>query len=148
MSLLDNIKQDQRAARILSRSEDNRVKANVLTTLLSEASKPGFNDGKRDSTDEEVVAVCKKFIKNLEEVQAVNHNEITAQEIVIVSEYLPSQLSEEELDSIVEQFVISQKAAGENPNIGGVMKFLKTNHSGLYDGKLASTLAKKYTIGA
>ena len=60
-------------------------------------------------------------------------------EIAVIQEFLPKQLSGAEIEKIVAD--IKQK----NPqaNMGLVMKTLKEKHSGQYDAKLASEIAKK-----
>lgn len=140
MSLLQQIKKDQMAAR---KSRD-AVTTSALTTLLSEASTVGFNDGKRESTDGEVVAVVRKFIKNLEEV--IKHgNEVAVieaqNEIELFSVYLPQQLSEEQLTNII----AAEVAKLDSPSMrdmGKLMAILKTEYDGQYDGALASKLVK------
>lgn len=67
MTLIQQIKDKQIAAR---KSGDSL--ASLYTTLLGEASIIGKNAGNRETTDVEVVAVVKKFIKNIDEtVQAL-----------------------------------------------------------------------------
>lgn len=134
MSLIEKIKQDQVAARI----NRNSLAANLLTTLIGEAEMVGKNAGNRASTDAEVVAVIKKFIKNAEEtldalVKARRYDEVVAQEIHILKQYLPQQLGEYELKAI---------AVGR-ANMPDFMKYLKENYAGQYDGKLASTVARE-----
>ena len=63
MDLLDEIKADQLAARKLG----DRLKADVLTTLIGEATQittEEFKRGVTEVTDEKVVATVAKFSKN------------------------------------------------------------------------------------
>ena len=134
MSLIEKIKQDQVAARVRRDS----ITANLLTTLIGEAEMVGKNAGNRASTDAEVVAVIKKFVKNAEETLAAlkkanQYNEVIAVEIGILGRYLPQQLGEYELKAI---------AVGR-ANMPDFMKYLKENYAGQYDGKLASTVARE-----
>jgi uncharacterized protein YqeY len=59
-------------------------------------------------------------------------------EIVILEEFLPKQLNEEEVISIIEKI----KSNLENPNMGGIMKELSPVIKGKFDGKLASQLVQ------
>ena len=134
MSLIEKIKQDQVAARV----RRDGITANLLTTLIGEAEMVGKNAGNRASTDAEVVAVIKKFVKNAEETLAAlkranQYNEVIAVEIGILGRYLPQQLGEYELKAI---------AVGR-ANMPDFMKYLKENYAGQYDGKLASTVARE-----
>ena len=63
MALLDELKADQLAARKLS----DRLKADLLTTLIGEAAQittEEFKRGVTEVTDEKVVATIAKFLKN------------------------------------------------------------------------------------
>ncbi len=63
MALLDELKADQLAARKVS----DRLKADLLTTLIGEATQittEEFKRGVTEVTDEKVVATVAKFLKN------------------------------------------------------------------------------------
>jgi hypothetical protein len=62
----------------------------------------------------------------------------TDREIEILTSYLPKQMTEDELREAVSTF----KAANPDANMGVIMAHLKTNFAGLYDGKMASQIAK------
>lgn len=134
MSLLQQIKSDQLSAR----KAKDKFKASLLTTLLAEASRPGLDDGKRESTDAEVTAVVKKFIKNMKESLDAYYTEAVHTEMCIVNEYLPQQLEEPRLRNIIVGMIV----AGHD-NMGKIMKELKSDFTGQYDGKMASQLAKE-----
>ena len=92
----------------------------------------------RETTDQEVVAVVKKFIKNIDEtVVALTSRGQSADsflaERAVLEQFLPVQLTEIALQNIAQQHV----------SMPEFMKFLKQTHSGQYDGKLASAVAKK-----
>lgn len=111
--------------------------ASLYTTLLGEAGMIGKNSGNRDTTDEEVVSVVKKFIKNIDEtISALSSRGQDAnaflEERALLEQFLPKQLDETQLKDI---------AAGRT-SMPEFMKFLKENFPGQYDGKLASTVAK------
>ena len=60
-------------------------------------------------------------------------------EIVILEEYLPQQLSSADLEKIIVQ--LKETTPGLALNV--VMKHLKDNYAGQYDGKSASEIAKR-----
>jgi uncharacterized protein YqeY len=141
MTLLQEIKADQ----LTARKNRDTIRATVLTTLIGEASAIGKNDGNRISTDEEVSAVIRKFIKNIDEsLQALstqnvpNAREALKQERIILSAYLPQQLTETALVAIIQQ-IIDNGAA----KIGDIMKPLNAEHKGLFDGKMAKAIIEK-----
>ena len=142
MSLLQQIK----GAQLIARKSKATLAAALLTTLIGEAEMIGKNAGNRETTDAEVVAVIKKFIKNIDEtLEALKFSsdgrvQDANLEKRILETFLPKQLSEDELRKIVED--IKSEINATQKDMGKVMGLLKARHDGLYDGKLASTLVK------
>jgi len=131
MTLMELIKAKQVQAR-----KSGSIEASLLTTLLGEAAMVGKNAG-RETNDAEVVAVVKKFVKNIDEtVSALTSRGQDAATFVaerdVLEQFLPVQLSENALIEV----------AKCQPNMPAFMKHLKENFAGKYDGKLASTVAK------
>jgi uncharacterized protein YqeY len=131
MTLMEQIKAKQIAAR-----KSGSADASLLTTLLGEAAMVGKNAG-RETTDQEVVAVVKKFVKNIDEtITALTSRNQDAGAFLaergVLEQFLPRQLSEEDLINIAQAL----------PNMPVFMKHLKENFAGQYDGKLAATVAK------
>lgn len=153
MSLLQRIK----AAQLVARKERRAADAAVLTTLIGEASIIGKNDGDRESTDAEVIAVTKKFIKNIDETirHATEHKNDDAvdkayAERYILNQFLPKQLNEVELTDKI-KFLIT--LLGDDcsfnvvkPKLGDVLKELKKSYEGQYDGATASRIAKELLV--
>ena len=130
MTLMNQIKNDQ----IQARKNRETDKASLLTTLIGEASMIGKN-ANRETTDDEVMAVVRKFIKNANEFISLSKDEAkvaTLQtEVATLSVYLPQQMTESELaDALRESGVASNK--------GLMMKFLKEHFAGKYDGPTAA----------
>lgn len=139
--LIEKIKAD----RMVAMKARDSARVSILTTLYSEASRIGLDDGKRLSTDAEVVQVCKKFVKSIDETitnmkERNQVSELAAYELEldVVNGYIPKQMNEDELRGTIVSFV----EANPGCNMGQVMKHLKANHEGLYDGRSASTIAK------
>jgi uncharacterized protein YqeY len=135
MELLLKIKTDLFG---LQKAGTDKLSINLLTTLYSEAANVGLNDGKRESTDAEVISVIRKFIKNLNECISVGitkHVDVSKYEAErdILNAYLPQQLTEMEIEAFVIPFV----REGGKPS---AMKALKETYAGQYDGKVASTV--------
>ena len=156
MALLDALKTDQLAARKLNA----RLKADLLTTLIGEASQISTEEFKRgvtEVTDEKVAATVAKFLKNtrvtLENLEAERARLVAAgrdaamvdarieaarAELSILTAYGPSQMSEVELRKAIGDFRAQNPEAG----VGAIMAHLKSAFGGRYDGKLASALAR------
>jgi len=148
MNILETIKQESLAAR---KAKDS-LKATLLTTLYSEAANVGKNNGNRETTDAEVVAVVKKFIKGVDEtITHLGKSEITdtvakalmvaRDERIILDRFMPAQLTELDLQKIVG--TMAQELPERNPKqMGVLMKQLKERYEGQYDGTVASKVIK------
>jgi hypothetical protein len=91
--------------------------------------------------DVEVVASVKTMIKTHNN-SMVEHNAptLTDGEQTTLEGYLPSQMSEGDIESVVEKYL----ADNEVNSMGQIMGHLKSNFGGQYDGKLASTVVKSF----
>jgi hypothetical protein len=81
----------------------------------------------KEYTNEVVLPILKNMHKKLSEIK--NHTEAS-----IIGKYLPKMLTEEEIREIF------KTVEGGMPE---KMAYLKTNHTNMYDGKLASQIAKE-----
>ena len=149
MTLLETVKKAQLQARKDKKSDD----ASSLTTLIGEAEMIGKNDGNRLTTDAELVAVLKKFIKNIDETLNIVASDATkadrvaalTQEKTLLSTFLPKQLAEDELRVILAGFVAVLPE--KNPKaMGKVLASLKDGFAGQYDGALASKVTKELLV--
>lgn len=143
MTLLNQIKTDSLNAR---KAKDG-IKATLLTTLYSEAANVGKNDGNRETSDAEVVAVVKKFLKGVNEtLDALKYSsndqvKTACIEKEILESYMPVQLTELDLQKIVG--TMAQALPERSPKqMGVLMKQLKEQYEGRYDGALASKVIK------
>ena len=140
-SLLSTIRQDSIAAR----KNRDAVAASLLVTLLSEAEMTGLNDGKRESTDAEVLATVRKFLKNNDETLKVKvGDEVLLREKALLEGYLPKQLSEDELRAAI-QTIASDLGltAITAKDTGALMKGLNAQYAGQFAGAQASALIKQ-----
>lgn len=146
MTLINQIKSDNLTAR---KNRDSAT-SSVLTTLFSEAANVGKNDGNRQTTDAETVAIVKKFVDRLNETIAALKKQnptddriaVAEQELVVISRYLPTQLTEQQLIAAIDT-IITGLLSRDPKQMGVVMKNLKENYGGCYDGALASKLIKQ-----
>ena len=68
------------------------------------------------------------------------------QELAILQEFLPAQMSEAELKSIIEAAVLEAGASGPR-DMGAVMKLVTPQTTGRADGRLVSELVKARLAG-
>ena len=98
----------------------------------------------------ELVAIVKREAKQCAETldyarKAGRGDTVVEHESVlgVLESYLPAQLGEDELRSVVAVIVEETGAT----SIGDVMKELSARHGGSYDGKLASTIVREALQG-
>jgi uncharacterized protein YqeY len=97
------------------------------------------------SAEESLGVVQREAKKRREEIEfaekAGRFETITSleRELAIIEEFLPKQLSRAELVDIVTEL----SAGLGSKNLGELMKLLKERHSGCYDGKMASDVARE-----
>lgn len=148
MSILSIIKEDSTNSRKLRDS----VKSSLLSTLYSEALNVGKNDGNRETTDKETLAVIKKFLDGvLFTIETLQFNSddkilVAIREKDILTEYIekfqPKQLTIEELTDIISG--IAATLTDKSPKqMGFVMKKLKDSYDGMYQGNEASKIVKE-----
>lgn len=138
MTILDQIRKDSLTAR-----KEKRREAGLLVTLIGEIeTRTKSLPEQRALSDEEVVGIVRKFLKNaedtLEKVRG-SRPEVLDQiglEILTLQGYLSSQLTEADLRAYAEARIQS------GDGLGQIMAALKSEFPGRYDGKLASTVVR------
>jgi uncharacterized protein YqeY len=146
---MSRILEDIKAASFTARKNREVEKASSLITLLSEAQMVGKNKG-RETTDEETIAVIKKFIKNIDETLRLGtfaHGDVRAVNLIneksLFGSFLPAQLTEEKIREILINIVNVNGFDVASKPMGDMLKILKFNYEGRYDGGLAARLAKE-----
>ena len=104
---------------------------------------------RHETTDETVIEVVSKQVKTLKEsiveFEKGNRNDLVEsanKEISVLSEYLPEQLSKEELDKIIDE-VFDKIKPTSMKDMGLIMKELKPLVSGKADMKEVNTIIKE-----
>ena len=144
MSLIAEIEQEMRDA-MRARDAERRDALRLILNSLKGAEK----DLQRPLTDEESLQVLQRERKRrLEAAEAFRSGgrEEQAQseerELEILEEFMPEPLSEEELESIVDDAIAENGATGMS-DFGRVMKDVMPQVSGRADGSLVSQLVRE-----
>ncbi|MBR2569955.1 MAG: GatB/YqeY domain-containing protein, partial [Paenibacillus sp.] len=127
----------------------NKFKLSTIRMIRS-AVKNVEIDLKRTLNDDEVLDILSREIKQrkdaLQEFEKANRVDLADNvkaEIDILSEYLPAQLSEEEIKAIV-QGTIQETGASSKSDMGKVMAALMPKVKGRADGKLVNAIVQQY----
>ena len=148
MSLREKIELDYKNA--LKSKDKNKISTYRL--ILSGIKDLDINNrsgpNKKDTDEEDIKKLLKKMIKqrseSIEVYKKNNRNdllEIEENEVNVLSEYLPKQMSEEETLSICKQ-IIEKTGANSIKEMGKVMGELKQNYSDTVDFSKAGALIK------
>ena len=102
----------------------------------------------QDLTEEETMAVIAKSAKqrrdSIASFQEGGRDDLVAeeeQELTIIEEYLPKQMSEEEISSIVEE-ILQSTSSSSMKDMGKVMGAIMPKVKGKADGGLVQTIVK------
>lgn len=144
MSLKERLMDDLK----VSMKEKDVVKKNAIT-MIRAAIKQIEVDKRIELGDEEVSDIISKQLKEkkmaiteFEKGQRQDLIDLTNDEINILLEYLPKQLSQEEVEAIVKD-VISEGGYTSMKDIGKIMKDVMPKIKGRADGKMVNQAVKK-----
>ena len=147
MSLKETLAQDLK----LSLKEKDLIKRNTVPSIRA-AILQFEKDNRTELDDDGIVDVIAKELKKRKDVlpdyEKSGRQDLIDQlnrEIEIVMGYLPSQLSEDELDEIVKKAVEST-GASTMKDMGKMMAAVMPQIKGRADGRAVNALAKKYLV--
>ena len=137
----------EEAVKVSMKNRDKET-TSTLRMAISELKKEEI-DQRIDLEDEQVIQILQRMIKQRKDSYSqfldAGRNELAEKEqneINILSDFLPEQLSEEELNSIVKE-VIKETAASGPQDMGKVMGSLKQRIQGNADMGLVSKIVKE-----
>jgi uncharacterized protein YqeY len=139
MAVVDTVKQDLTAA--MKAGEKDRVGA--LRLVLSELQKSA-----KDGSDDELAVLRRERKRRLESAGAfrdAGRDELAAgeeAEAEIIAAYLPAELGDDELRSIV-RTAVAESGATTPKDMGAVMKAAMPKVGGRADGKRVSALVRE-----
>ena len=131
-----------------SMRERNKDRTSTLRMALSELKKEEI-DNKIELSNEDSIKILQRMIKQRKESMSqflnAQRNDLAEKEeseIVILQDFLPEQMSEDEINKLVIE-AINETDAKEPQDIGKVMGFLKTKIQGNADMGVVSKLVKE-----
>ena len=147
MSIKETLTQDLK----LALKEKDTIKKNTVQGIRA-AILQFEKDNLTELSDDGILDVIAKELKKrkdvLPEYEKSGRQDLITQlnrEIEIVMGYLPSQLSEDELDEIVVK-AISEIGASSMKDMGALMAAVMPKVRGRADGRMINTLAKKHLM--
>ncbi len=127
----------------------DRLKLSVVQ-MVRAAIKNAEINARKDLNDEEVLEVISRELKqrrdSLQEFKNAGRADLietVEAEIAILIDYLPEQLSEEEVHTIVAD-TVKEVGASSKADMGKVMSALMPRVKGKADGKLVNQIVQQY----
>ena len=131
----------------------NAVKVSTLSFLRAQLKNVLIDKRAEQLEDADVVGVIKKQIKqrqdSIEQFEKGGRRDLSEkerQELEILKSYLPAEMSEHELKSLIEKAVKESQAAGIK-DMGKIMKVLLPKVAGKADNKIVSDLVRGRLAG-
>lgn len=128
--------------------EKDEIKKNTIT-MIRAAILQVEKDNQVELDDNAITEIIAKELKkrkdSLAEIEKSDRADMIAQvqtEMAIIKEYLPEELSVEELTSIIED-TIKEVEATSMKDMGKVMQAVKAKTTGRADGKTINEIVKK-----
>jgi uncharacterized protein YqeY len=150
MSLKEKLQNDLTAA---MRARDEIKSSTIRMILTSIKNEEVSGKEARDLSDAEVITVLSREAKKRREAAeafdqagAKDRADQERAEGVVIAEYLPKQLSEDEVKALIAQ-AIAETGANSPAQMGLVMKSLQPKTAGKADGGLVSSLVKAALAG-
>ena len=137
--------EDLQKANIQTMKDHDKVAHEIISLVFGKCKNEAIDKGcpDRKLPDPDALRIIQKTIKELEEEKTAFANagraekvETLALQMELLSKYLPKQLSEDEIRTII--------ASLEDKKIPSVMKHFKANYQGQVDNALVSKIAKEF----
>lgn len=137
-----------------SMKEKNRLRLDSLRAIKSAILIEKTKSGSKDEIEESVVLkILQKMVKQRNDSAKIyleqNRKELAdveASQANIISEFLPTQLSESELSEIIDK-VIEEVGAESMKDMGNVISKVNERVSGQAEGRVIAEFVKKKLIG-
>ena len=131
-----------------SMKDGDKFRTTVLRMIVAEIQKIEIEE-KSDLSEPQITSILEKMIKQrndaITQFEQAKRQELAdkeKQEIVIIKEFLPEQMSEEEISKLV-SLTISEVGANSMKDMGRVMSSIKPLIAGKADSGFVSQMVKK-----
>lgn len=150
MSLKSKIEADIKTAMKAKEKDKLRALRAIKSLILLEETKDGANGELSEADEIQLLSkAAKQRRDSLEVYQAQNRQDLAEKEegeLAIIEQYLPKQLSEEELRQKLEQ-LIGELGASSPKDMGKVMGQASKRLAGQADGKAIAAMVKSILAG-
>lgn len=145
MNLAEQINGDLKTAM----KEKNKVKLESLRAIKSALLLASTEKGAQESTEEAELKLLQKLVKQRKDAATIFQNEgrtelaeAELEQVAIIEAYLPEQMSEEEVQTVINT-IVETMGASSMADMGKVMGQANQQMAGKADGKLIAQIVKK-----
>jgi len=138
MSLKDQLKEDMKAA--MKAREEGKTALSVIRMVNSAIKNTEIND-KVELDDNGILGKTRQ--DSLVEFEKAGREDLIShvkEEMAVLQKYLPAQMSEDEIRTVVKEAI---SACGDAVNMGNVMKHVMPKTKGRADGKIVNNIVKE-----
>ncbi|MBC5637251.1 MULTISPECIES: GatB/YqeY domain-containing protein [Ornithinibacillus] len=146
MSLLTQLNDDMKQA---MKSKD-KEKLSVIRMVKASLQNESIKLGKSDLSEDEELSILSREMKqrkdSLQEFKSAGRDDLVEKletEIKIIQEYMPKQLSDEELSAIIQE-TIQETGASSKKDMGKVMSAVMPKVKGKADGSKINKLVQEF----
>jgi uncharacterized protein YqeY len=135
--------QQLRAEKMNALRTKDALRKGIIDTTIGEIDRnPNFRpkivDGVKEAPNDKIVLeTLKKMVKNLSTIDS----EQSRKEVAILQEYLPTQMSEGEIETIIAELIVSTGATSGR-EMGKVMGAFTKDYNGKADNKVVSQIIR------
>ncbi|MFT6828327.1 MAG: hypothetical protein ACJA2S_004217 [Cyclobacteriaceae bacterium] len=145
MSLKQQIDADIKSAMLEKRKDDLKALRAIKSMILLAETEKGNSEGITEDTEMKLLVKAVKQRRDSAQIYKDQNREdlyaIEMDEVAVIEQYLPKQLSEAELEAAIKD-VIAQVGANGPQDMGKVMGAASKALAGKADGKAISTVVK------
>ncbi len=146
LSIKEQLLADMKSA--MKAKTEGKLALTVIRMARAHIRQAEIDNGHVELTDDQVIAVLRKEVKQRKETLAELADssrddliEQTNAEIAVLQKYLPAELSEEEIRKVVQEIVDAMDP--EQRNMGSMMKAAMAQLKGKADGKVISAIVRE-----
>ena len=143
--VMDDIKTAMRAKDAVALEALRAIKAEILLAQTASGNKEEISEADEIKLLQKLVKTRKDSAKIFTEQNRMDLVEPELAQIAVIEKFLPAQLSEAEVEAIIEK-IIAQTGASGIASMGKVMGIASTQLGGTAEGKTISTIVKKLLV--
>ncbi len=143
--LMDDIKNAMRAKDTIALEALRAIKSEILLAQTASGNKEEISEEDEIKLLQKLVKTRKDSAKIFTEQNRMDLAEPELAQIAVIEKYLPTQLSEAEVEAIIAK-IIAETGASGIASMGKVMGLAAAQLGGTAEGKTISTLVKKLLV--